>query len=110
MHKPLSGYSRIVQRAGEGASAEELLGDLIELLADAGAGFAVFSDDPSVRFAMEERARRHDFAGKTERIITAISGPTPSNADRIRAGTAFAVAKEGTWVALWLRGDRILAL
>ena len=58
---------------------------------------------------LQEHSRRHDFAGKTTRIMLAVAGPKASPGRLIRAQMAVAAAKEGTMAALTQGGGTLSA-
>ncbi|MEU9478110.1 TetR/AcrR family transcriptional regulator [Streptomyces sp. NPDC048191] len=93
--KPVLAYADIAERAAQGAPPEELLGAIIDLTAEL-REFAGFHSDPSTLLALGERTQQSDILSKQARIIAALAGPRPSQAARIRARSAFAVASDGT--------------
>ncbi|MET9388715.1 hypothetical protein ABZY09_49205, partial [Streptomyces sp. NPDC002928] len=58
--------------------------------------FAGFHSDPSTVLALRERTQQTDILNKQARVIAALAGPRPSQAARIRARSAFAVASDAT--------------
>ncbi|MDL4815412.1 TetR/AcrR family transcriptional regulator [Actinomadura opuntiae] len=102
--EPIAIYEDIAVRAAEGASAEELLGRLIDLMAAPGAHWAMLEADPSIRYAIDERATQHRLLDKTSQIIDTLRGTDTSRAAWVRAAAAFAITKEATRVMMWEEG------
>ncbi|OLF05600.1 hypothetical protein BLA60_35600 [Actinophytocola xinjiangensis] len=96
----LAAHARIAELADGNATAEELLGALVDLVAGAGTVLAVFGNDPSVVAALSQRESDYRLRDKDSRIVAALAGPRPTTAARIRAQAAIAVAKDGTRMIL----------
>jgi len=93
--RPVLAYADIAERAAQGAPPAELLGAIIDLTAEL-KEFAGFHSDPSTLLALGERPQQSDIQSKQVRVIAALAGPRPSQAARVRARAAFAVASDGT--------------
>ena len=104
--KPVLAYAHIAERAAQGAPAAELLGSVIELTAEL-KEFAGFHSDPSTIHALREHTQQADIQDKQARIIAALAGSRASQAARIRARAAFAVASDGTAAAMAAGGDSL---
>lgn len=104
----VSVHARIADLAdAERTTAEELLGAIVNMVADAGTVLDMFGGDPSVVTALAAREPDYKLREKDERIVAALAGPEPDAAARIRANAAMAVAKEATKEALTAGSGRL---
>ena len=97
----LAALADLAARKRPRATAEELLGGLIDLFAGSTAFNAIVGNDAS---AHAEYVRRYDPAGRVELILDALAGPRASTVRKVRARAALAAAKEGTRTALEAEG------
>ncbi|GAB2972000.1 TetR family transcriptional regulator [Streptomyces pseudoechinosporeus] len=103
----LAAHAGIADLAAEDATAEELLGALIDMVAGAGQVLAMFGTDPSVVAVLAERGRDYKLRDKDDRIIVALAGPQPDAAAMIRVRAAIAVAKDGAREVMASNGGRL---
>jgi AcrR family transcriptional regulator len=110
MAGPVATIGALADRARSGdATPEELVAGLIDMATISGAMVTAFSNDPSIRAVMEERATHHDVHGKLDAVVAGLAGPDPDPARAIRARAAFAVAKETSAAVLLEHGGTMPA-
>jgi AcrR family transcriptional regulator len=102
---PLAAYSELAERAASGlVTPNELLGKLIDFVADSYTLIPLVSSDPSVRSMLQDRLPLGP-GEMPKAIITALAQPQQDRAAMIRATASFAIVKEATLASLRIPGS-----
>ncbi|MFF1612744.1 TetR/AcrR family transcriptional regulator [Amycolatopsis sp. NPDC058278] len=103
--KPLAEYTRLAERAvTEPLTAAELLGELIDMTADAESVLSLPGNDPSISAELKDM---HKLREKNDMIIAGLADPGATGVQLVRAHAAYAVAKQGTFAVLAANGGKL---
>jgi AcrR family transcriptional regulator len=101
---PLTAYTRLLESLdSSGATAEDLLGAIADIVADS-RDIAVILDRDPTALAMIDQQLPRSSKELIEQTIAALAGPDPDRAALIRANAALAVVKAATMAAVQLSG------
>ncbi|HEV3356798.1 MAG TPA: TetR/AcrR family transcriptional regulator [Pseudonocardiaceae bacterium] len=100
--EPMAGYAKLAEQAAS-ATPAELLAAFIDFTARSHVLIPIVNGDPAVRALLDERLPRKP-SDMFDEVITALAGPKPDRAARLRAHAAFAVVKDTTTAALRMNG------
>jgi AcrR family transcriptional regulator len=101
---PLTAYTRLLDSLdSSGATAEDLLGAIADIVADS-RDIAVILDRDPTALAMIDQQLPRSSKELIEQTIAALAGPDPDRAALIRANAALAVVKAATMAAVQLSG------
>jgi len=105
---PLTGYTRLLDSLDSpaGATADDLLGAIIDITADSRDLALIFDRDPAA-LAMVDAQLPRSSQTITQETVAAVAGPDPDRAALIRANAALAVVKAATLAAVQLSGGRL---